>query len=418
MIVIAGMSCHFPGAEGLDAYWRLIKANQSGVGDPPLHRSEFIRVANELQIPVRGGYIAHENTFDAELLHIPEREVLWMDPQQKLVLTHACNALNDAGLTIDAVKGSRTGVFVGAMANDLSYLQFGDVANIEAVNVTGNGLCLIANRLSYELDLHGPSMTVDTACSSSLVAVHQAVRALRDHECDLALVAGVNVILSTLLQKFYQMVGVASPDGNCRSFSLQANGIGRGEGVGVLVLCREADLPAARRSRNCYATVGGSQVNHGGQTSRFTAPSIQAQVALLQKTYAQADIQPHEVAYVEGHGTGTRQGDLMEIKALQEVFKGRQSTCPLGSVKSLISHTEAASGMAGLIKMALMLHHRHVPASAYADSPAPLLDASSPVQLIPDARSLSLRHRHHMGVSAFGLGGTNAHVVLASHLAG
>lgn len=414
MIVVAGMSCHFPGAEGLDAYWRLIKANQSAIGDPPPHRSEFIRVADGLQIPVRGGYIAHESTFDADRFHIPQREALWMDPQQKLVLTHACKALEDAGLTIDAIKGSRTGVFVGAMANDLAYLQFGDVAGIEGVNVTGNGLCMIANRLSYELDLHGPSMTIDTACSSSLVAVHHAVHALRDGECNLALVAGVNVILSALLQKFYQKIGVGSPDGHCKPFSQHADGIGRAEGVGVLVLCREPDLPDARRHRG-YATVDGSQINHGGQTSRFTAPSIRAQVALLQQTYKQADIQPHEIAYLEGHGTGTRQGDLMEIKALQEVFTGRGAACPLGSVKSLINHSEAASGMAGLIKVALMLHHQHIPASAHADSPASLLDASSPVQLIPDARSLKPQHRHHMGVSAFGLGGTNAHVVLASH---
>ncbi|AMP03907.1 polyketide synthase [Collimonas pratensis] len=414
MIVIAGMSCHFPGADGLAAFWKLIKANQSAISDPPPHRSEFIRVADELQIPVRGGYIAHENTFDADRFHIPEREALWMDPQQKLVLTHACNALEDAGLTVDALKGSRTGVFVGAMANDLAYLQFGDVARIEGVNVIGNGLCMIANRLSYELDLHGPSMTIDTACSSSLVAAHYAVRALRDFECDVAVVAGGNVILSTMLQKFYQLIGVGSPDGNCRSFSQHANGIGRAEGVGVLVLCREQDLPVSGR-RRAYAAIGGSQVNHGGLTSRFTAPSIQAQVALLRQTYAQASIQPHEIAYVEGHGTGTRQGDLMEIKALQEVFQGRELACPLGAVKSLINHTEAASGMAGLIKVALMLHHEQIPASTYADSPAALLDASSPVQLIPDARSLRPHRAHHMGVSAFGLGGTNAHAVLASH---
>jgi acyl transferase domain-containing protein len=415
MIVISGMSCHFPGAEGLDAYWQLIKENQSAIQIPPSYRDELIRQIKELKIPIWGGYIAHENTFDANQFHIPEREANCMDPQQKLVLTHACRALNDAGLTVDTLKGSRTGVFVGAMANDLAYLKWNDLPQVEAADITGNGLCLIANRLSYELDLRGPCMTLDTACSSSLVAVHQAARALRDHECDVALVAGVNVILSALLQKFYQMAGVGSPDGYCRSFSSQANGIGRSEGIGVLVLCREQDLPAERRRG--YAVVAGSRVNHGGQSIRFTAPNIQAQVALLRETYADAGIQPRDVAYVEGHGTGTRQGDRMEIMALQEVFAGRESTCALGAVKSLISHTEAASGMAGLIKVALMLHHAHMPASAYADSPAPLLDASSPVQLVPAARSLSPQHIHHMGVSAFGLGGTNAHVALASHRA-
>ncbi|MFC4763746.1 beta-ketoacyl [acyl carrier protein] synthase domain-containing protein [Dyella koreensis] len=415
MTVIAGMSCHFPGAEGLDAYWRLIKANQSAIETPPSRRDELVRQIDELKIPIWGGYISHEDTFDADRFQIPQREVDCMDPQQKLVLTHACRALEDAGLSADALKGGRVGVFVGAMANDLAYLKWNDLPKVEAANVTGNGLCLIANRLSYELDLHGPSMTVDTACSSSLVAVHQAVRALRDRECDLVLVAGVNVILSALLQKFYQMAGVGSPDGYCRSFSADANGIGRSEGIGVLVLCREQDLPSARQRG--YAVVGGSRVNHGGQSSRFTAPNIQAQVALLREAYAEAGIQPHDVAYVEGHGTGTRQGDRMEIKALQEVFDGRESACALGAVKSLIGHTEAASGMAGLIKVALMLHHGYMPASAYADTPAPLLDAASPIQLIPDARPLSPRQVYHMGVSAFGLGGTNAHVVLASHRA-
>lgn len=412
-MVIAGMSCHFPGANGLDAYWQLIRENRTAVGDPPAHRNELVDRLKALNIPLQGGYIAHEDTFDAERFRIPEHEALWMDPQQKLVLTHACKALDDAGLTLDALKGSRTGVFVGAMANDLAYLQWGDVPSVESVNITGNGLCLIANRLSYELDLHGPSMTVDTACSSSLVAVHQAVRALRDDECDVALVAGVNVILSALLQKFYQMAGVGSPDGYCRSFSAHANGIGRSEGVGALVLCREKDWPPARR--RSYAVIAGSEVSHGGQSIRFTAPNTPSQVALLQRTYAQAGVHPHELAYVEGHGTGTRQGDLMEIKALQTVFEGRTSACPLGAVKSLISHTEAASGMAGLIKVALMLHHHHIPASGYADAPAPQLSASSPVQLVAAPSSLDPTHTHHMGVSAFGLGGTNAHVVLTSH---
>ncbi|MDQ0009245.1 acyl transferase domain-containing protein [Luteibacter jiangsuensis] len=413
MIAIAGMSCHFPGAEGLDAYWRLISANRSAIGDPPAYRREFIRQAEVLQIPVRGGYIEHEGRFDPRLFHIPEREAARMDPQQKLVLIHACRALEDAGLTFDEIGGSRTGVFVGAMTNDLAYLKWGDVAQTLPEDITGNGLCLIANRLSYELDLRGPSMTIDTACSSSLVAMHHAVRSLREFECDFALVAGVNVILSTLLQKFYRDAGVGASDGGCRSYSRDANGMGRSEGVGVLLLQREQDLPV--RCRKSYAAVNATGVNHGGQSNRFTAPSVQAQVELLRQTYASAGIQPHEIAYVEGHGTGIQQGDLMEIRALQQVFSGRDPPCWLGSIKSLIGHAEAASGIAGVIKIALMIHYAHIPPSAYADSPAPLLDACSPVQLMKAMRSLNPRRRHFMGVSAFGLGGTNAHALLTSH---
>lgn len=415
MIVIAGMSCHFPGGEGLDAYWQLIKENRSAIGLPPAHRAELLSAAQALELPIAGGYIDHEGTFDAERFHIQEPEASRMDPQQQLVLTHACKALEDAGLSASAIKGSRTGVYVGAMANDLAYLRFGDVPGIDSMTVTGNSLGLIANRLSYKLDLNGPCMTIDSACSSSLVALHLAARALRDDECDIALVAGVNVILSAMLQKFYRMLGVGSPDGHCRAFSAHANGIGRSEGVGVLVLCRAQDVPAVAGRRGGYAVLSGSHVNHGGQSSRFTAPNTEAQVALLQKTYAKAGIQPGDVAYVEGHGTGTKQGDQIEIKALRKVFEGRESVCSLGAVKTLISHTEAASGVAGLIKVALMLFHRHVPSSAYADAPAPLLDASSPVQLAPECRSLSPQQTHYMGVSAFGLGGTNAHVLLGSH---
>ncbi|MGF6710979.1 acyl transferase domain-containing protein [Luteibacter sp. W1I16] len=413
MIAIAGMSCHFPGAEGLDAYWRLVNANRSAISDPPAHRREFIRQAALLMLPVRGGYIEHEGRFDRRFFNMPEREADRMDPQQKLVLLHACRAFEDAGLTLDDVGGSRTGVFVGAMANDLAYLRWGDVAQTLPEDITGNGLCLIANRLSYELDLRGPSMTIDSACSSSLVAMHQAVRSLREFECDFALVAGVNVILSALLQKFYRDAGVGAADGGCHSYSREANGIGRSEGVGVLLLRREQDLP--RRRRRSYAAVNATGVNHGGQAIRFTAPSVQAQVELLQQTYARAGVQPQEIAYVEGHGTGTRQGDLMEIRALQQVFSGRDPPCWLGSVKSLIGHTEAASGIAGLIKVALMLHYAHIPPSAHADSPANLLDSSSPVRLVEAMRSLNPRRRHFMGVSAFGLGGTNAHVLLTSH---
>lgn len=415
MIVVAGMSCHFPGAADLDAYWQRITTNPPAIGDPPARRQALIRQAEALGIPIKGGYIEHEDTFDAHRFRIPEQEAMSMDPQQTLVLTHACRALEDAGLSMETLKGSQTGVFIGAMANDLAYLRWNDLPRLESTMVTGNGLCLIANRLSYELDLHGPSMTIDTACSSSLVAVHHAARALRDHECDLALVAGVNVILSAMLQKFYQMIGVGAPDGYCRSFSQHAKGIGRAEGVGVLVLCRAEDFHSEHRQ--AYATIDGSQINHGGQSSRFTAPNVQAQAALLQRTYEQAGIQPHQLSYVEGHGTGTWQGDRMEIQALQQVFQGRESPCLLGSVKSLIAHAEAASGMAGLIKVALMLRHHHIPASAYADSPTPALGTSSPVQLVPEARSLHPQQIHRMGVSAFGLGGTNAHVLLSSHRA-
>lgn len=422
-IAIIGMSCQLPGASDIPAYWDLIKNNRQATGAPPADRADLIRQAEELGISVNGGYIDNYNAFDAARFHIPEREAALMDPQQKLVLTNVCKAIEDAGLAVSDLKGGRTGVFVGAMANDLTYIAWRDIAATEPASMTGNGLCLIANRVSYELDFGGPSMTIDTACSSSLVALHQAMHALRNDECDYALVAGVNIILSPLLHNFYANAGIGTQDGSCKSFSSHANGVGRAEGVAVILVCKlsQAVQRQDAAQSKVYATISGSSVNNGGQSSRFTAPNVHAQIALLQRSHRQAGISPDQLSYIEGHGTGTRQGDHLEIQALKEVFKERTSPCPLGSVKSLISHTEAAAGLAGFIKAALMLYHRHIPPSLFADTPAERLGAYSPIALIHQSVALNSRSSgegiYHIGVSSFGLGGTNAHTVLSSHTA-
>lgn len=423
-VAIIGMSCQFPGARDTSSFWELIKANKPVIGLPPESRTELHSHARAFNIQVKGGYIENYEDFDAGRFHIPEHDATMMDPQQKLVLTNVCNAIEDAGLNINDLKGDRTGVFVGAMANDLAYLKFSNVAQSNVSTVIGNGLCMIANRVSYELDFGGPSMTVDSACSSALVALHQALHALHNDECDYALVAGVNIILSGLLQKFYTDAGVGAIDGRCQSFSNTASGIGRAEGVGVILLQKLppdnistiTDSYGCKVPRQIYAAINGSCVNNGGQSSRFTAPNQLAQIALLQRAYKDAQIGAEEIKYIEGHGTGTRQGDYIEINALKKVFKDQTSPCFLGSVKSLIGHTEAASGMAGLIKIALMLYYNHIPPSLYADTPSDMLDTESPVQLVQNAHTL-WEHRfqkHYMGVSSFGLGGTNAHTVLSS----
>lgn len=418
-IAIIGMSCQFPGAIDILSYWALIKANRSVIGAPPEDRVDLHRQAQAFNIQVNGGFIANHNKFDAGRFHIPERDAALMDPQQKLVLTNVCKAIEDAGLKVSDLKGERTGVFVGAMANDLAYLTFSDVEHAGVATVIGNGLCMIANRVSYELDFGGPSMTIDSACSSALVALHQAIHALYNDECDYALVAGVNIILSGLLQKFYAEAGVGAADGRCQSFSNTAAGIGRAEGVGVILLHKSVaeDVEQSTTApRQVYATINGSSVNNGGQSSRYTAPNKMAQIALLQRAHQDAQISAEQVTYVEGHGTGTRQGDYIEINALKSVFKGRVSPCLLGSVKSLIGHTEAASGMAGLIKIALMLHHNYIPPSLYANTAADGLDSDSPIQLVHHGRALwdPIYHQHYMGVSSFGLGGTNAHTILSN----
>jgi acyl transferase domain-containing protein len=425
-IAIIGMSCQLPGAADILSFWELIKANRSAIGEPPADRVHLHEHAQTSNIQVKGGYIENHNKFDAGRFHIPEKEAALMDPQQKLLLSNVCHAIEDAGLNLNDIKGERTGVFVGAMANDLAYLKFADVAQSNVSTITGNGLCMIANRVSYELDLGGPSMTIDSACSSGLVALHQALHALRDNECDYALVAGVNIILSGLLQKFYADAGVGSVDGHCQSFSHTASGIGRAEGVGVILLQRTCPCKKEERNeentdntpkpRQIYAEINGSGVNSGGQSSRFTAPNKLAQISLLRRAYENADINAEQVTYIEGHGTGTKQGDYIEINALKTVFEGRTTPCYLGSVKSLIGHTEAASGIAGLIKIALMLYHNYLPPSLYADTPSEGLDADSPVQLLVHGRALrdNSSEKHYMGVSSFGLGGTNAHTVLSN----
>lgn len=426
-IAIVGMSCQFPGAVDISSYWDLIKANCPVIGAPPVDRVHLYSHAQALNIPINGGYIENHNAFDAGRFHIPEREAGLMDPQQKLVLTNVCNAIEDAGFKVADLKGDRTGVFVGAMANDLAYLKLSDIAGTEAATILGNGLCMISNRVSYELDFGGPSMTVDTACSSSLVALHQAIHALHHDECDYALVVGVNIILSGLLQKFYIDVGVGAADGRCQSFSSTAAGIGRAEGVGVILLCK---LPAeaveqstvsgnehnTMPHKKIYATINGSSVNNGGQSSRFTAPNKLAQVALLQRAHQEAKISAAQITYVEGHGTGTKQGDYIEINALKDVFKGRATPCLLGSVKSLVGHAEAASGMAGLIKVALMLHYNYIPPSLYFNTPSDRLDPDSPIQLVHEGHIIpgGAGQALYMGVSSFGLGGTNAHTILSN----
>ena len=332
-IAIIGMSCQFPGANDITAFWELIKANKSVIASPPENRRELLSHAQDFKIQVQGGYIDNSDDFDASRFHIPEHEANMMDPQQKLVLTNVCNAINNAGLNLDDLKGDRTGVFVGAMANDLAYLKFSDVAQANVSTIIGNGLCMIANRVSYELDFGGPSMTVDSACSSALVALHQALHALRNAECDYAFVAGVNIILSGLLQKLYSDAGVGAIDGRCQSFSNTASGIGRAEGVGVILLQRlpAMELPREkraegyRRARQIYAEINGSSVNNGGQSSRFTAPNTLAQIKLLQRAYKDAQIAAEKVKYIEGHGTGTIQGDYIEINALKTVFKDVRS---------------------------------------------------------------------------------------------
>ncbi|MGS0741765.1 beta-ketoacyl [acyl carrier protein] synthase domain-containing protein [Glaciimonas sp. GG7] len=410
-IAITGISCQFAGARDTRAFWRMIVDNTIIAPNLPTEREALCDQLKACGVPDFGGYIDDIHQFDAPFFNVSARDAVAMDPQQRLLLRNAWHAIEDSGMSPADLQGTRCGVFVGAMSNDWAHVLWPDLEQLTPHMVTGNGLGLLANRISYQLDLKGPSVTTDSACASSLVALHAAMRSLRDGECDTAIVAGVTAILTPTLQIFYQRAGIAAPDGRCKPFSTEANGIVRAEGVGVLFLQRLSD--AQHDGRAIYATLLGSHVNHNGRSNGITAPNRFAQEDLLASTYASIGLPATAIGYIECHGTGTAHGDHIEARALQNFLHNRNHPCPIGAVKGLIGHTESAAGVAGVIKAALMLKHRYVPAGLYADKPNPVLTKSDKVALVRDGYPMVAGSDFYIGVSAFGIGGTNAHVVLA-----
>ncbi|MCK1820114.1 type I polyketide synthase [Streptomyces sp. XM83C] len=417
-IAIVGIDCRFPGAPDTGAYWDLLMRSGDGVGKVPEQRwdaDEFHSAdgAEGHSNTVEGGFIGDADAFDNEFFTISPREAAAMDPQQRLLLQCAWRAIEDAGLSPQRLGGTDTGVFVGIMGNEWAQLHLTDYAKVTAQIGSGNGYCMTANRVSYHLNLKGPSLAVDTACSSSLVAVHLAANSLLAGECDTALAGGVNVAVTPALSIFYTQAGLSAPDGRCKPFGAEANGIGRGEGVGVVVLRRLSD--ALKDGQRVYAVIRGIAVNQDGRSNGLTAPNRWAQQDVLAAAYKRAGVDPAEVVFTEAHGTGTTLGDMMEVKALGHHHADRPGKpLALGSVKGNIGHTEGAAGIAGLIKVALALHHRVVPASRYATKENPALQLKqhglrllkAPLRL-PSSPVLA-------GLSSFGMGGTNAHAVLES----
>ncbi|MFF0221215.1 type I polyketide synthase [Streptomyces sp. NPDC004629] len=417
-VAIVGIDCRFPGAPDTGAYWDLLMRGADGVGEVPRQRwdaKEFHSPAGEggRTNTTEGGFIADPDAFDNEFFTISPREAAAMDPQQRLLLQSAWRAVEDAGTAPQDLAGTRTGVFVGIMGNEWAHLHLTDYANVTAQIGSGNGYCMTANRISYHLDLKGPSLAVDTACSSSLVAAHLAVNALLAEECDHALVAGVNVALTPALSIFYTQAGLSAPDGRCKPFSSEANGIGRGEGVGTVVLRRLRD--AIADGQRVYAVIRGSAVNQDGRSNGLTAPNRWAQQEVLGAAYRRAGIEPRDVVFTEAHGTGTTLGDMMEVKALGHHHAGRAGKpMALGSVKGNLGHTEGAAGIAGLIKVALSLHHRVVPASRYAAKESKQLKLRDHGLRLLKAPLRLTAGPTVAGLSSFGMGGTNAHAVLES----
>jgi acyl transferase domain-containing protein len=421
-IAIIGMACRLPGAQSLSEFWTLLREGRHGIGSIPESRWDRERTFDpDPEKPGKintrhGGFIEGIDLFDHDFFGITPEEARQMDPQQRILLELTYEAFEDAGLSTADLEGSDTGVFVGVMSNDYLRLQTaGDFHSIDKHTGAGSGYCMIANRISYQFNLRGPSMAIDSACSSSLVSAFTACQSLWTNQCSLALAAGVNLILSPVLSVFYTRAGLSAPDARCRTLSDDAMGMCRGEGAGMVVLKRLSD--AVRDGDNIYAVIRGGAVNHNGRGNGMSAPSRWAQDKLLRRAFAHAGVAPSELQYVELHGTGTLIGDAIEATALGSILtegRDRNRPCLVGSVKTNLGHLEGAAGVAGLVKLALCLKRGQLVPSLWFNAPNPHVDL--------DTLSLKVQERFEdwpaheqtrtAGISSFGLGGANAHLVL------
>jgi acyl transferase domain-containing protein/acyl-CoA synthetase (AMP-forming)/AMP-acid ligase II/acyl carrier protein len=412
-VAIIGLGCRFPGADSPDAFWQLLVEGGDAITRVTRDRWD----AAAIDGPPWGGFLPSVDGFDAEFFSISPREADLMDPQQRLLLEVAHEALEDAGLVPAALAGSRAGVFIGISNNDYGRLLARHPAGTEAHAGTGNALSIAANRVSYVFDLRGPSLVIDTACSAALVAVHHAVRSLQSGESSLAIAGGANLMLAPELTATYARAGMLAPDGHCKTFDAAADGYVRGEGCGVVILKL---LSAAQRDGDRVAAViCGSAINQDGRSNGLTAPNGPAQQAVVRAALRDARVAAAAISYVETHGTGTALGDPIEVNALREVLlEGRSAgqPCWLGSVKTNIGHLEAASGIAGLIKVVLALRHRVLPQHLHLRTLNPLIQLAGTPLAIPATRTpwpAPAHGRRLAGVSSFGVGGTNAHVVVS-----
>ncbi|MBT2542030.1 acyltransferase domain-containing protein [Streptomyces sp. ISL-44] len=422
-IAITGMACRLPQAESLEEFWELLSSGTDAVSEVPAERWDAAAyldanpAAAGKMVTSQAGFLRGPvDTFDPLFFGISPREAQEMDPQQRLFLEVAWEALEDAGLSDGRLSGTATGVFAGAIWHDYADLGAADPAGASLHSATGRALNMVANRLSYVLGLTGPSVVLDSACSSSLLAVHLACQSIWSGESETAVAGGVNLLLSPETMVSLSKFGGLSQDGRCKAFDARGDGFGRGEGAGAIVL--KPLSKALADGDDIWCTIRGTATNNDGLSNGLTAPNPLAQEAVLRAACRQAGVSPAEVQYVETHGTGTALGDPVEATALGAVYgRGRDADAPLriGSVKSNIGHLEAAAGIAGVVKTALALRHRRIPPSIHFETPNPHIpfdELGLRVAAAQEPWPETGQGPARAGVSAFGWGGTNVHVVL------
>ncbi|WP_193199908.1 type I polyketide synthase [Nostoc sp. MG11] len=434
LVAIIGMACRFPGANNYHQFWNNLEQGINSITEVPANRwnMEKLYSANPHEINKSiskwGGFIEDADKFDPLFFGISPREAQIIDPQQRLMLELTWSCLEDAGYSPTDLSGANVGVFIGVCNFDYKELLEKYQNHIEGHIAIGTYTCIIPNRISYFFNFHGPSVPVDTACSSSLVALHQAINALKDNECKLALVGGVSVLSTPTYYVSFSKLGMLSPQGQCKTFDAEADGYVRGEGAGVLLL--KSLKNAIKDKDHIYGVIRGSAVNHGGAARTLTSPNAYAQSQVIRSAYTKANIPPNTVSYIETHGTGTPLGDPIEINGIKRAFTqlyqhynilpSHEIYCGLGSVKTNIGHLEAAAGIAGIIKVLLAMQHKKLPKIINYQQLNPRIKLdNSPFYIVEETKDWQqLRTKEgdsiprRSGISSFGFGGVNAHIVL------